>query len=638
MSGFAGLIRLDGRPVDVDTISRLSAAVAHRGPDANDAWSADGAALVHAMLRTTPESANETQPLVDRELVIVADVRLDNRDELQRILSIDRDTTDAAFIAAAFRKWGRECVRHLEGDFSFAIWNRDERTLFCARDAFGVKPFVYAFIPGKLFAFGSEVRAVLVHPDVPRDLDESRIAAFLVMYFEEKTRTFHQSVKRLPGGSTLTLERWQVTTATYWFPRVVRPLRLRGGDAEYAEGFLEHFARAVRDCSRVTSPSAIGAMLSGGLDSSSIVCLARDQRAVTGAPPLAVFSWIFSDVMDADEREYQQAVIDAGGLLPVTLDSAKVDTLPWPDLDGLLPDGPVYAPNFYLNSVAAKEARAMGIRVLLDGLGGDSTISRGTGRFMELLLRGRIPTLIHELRSLRARRGSREPLVLLAAQHIIAPVAPIALVRFARLLRGRAVDPAMEMLSPRMVRLLGRVDWRLRGFTSTRQEHLQQFESPMIAEGLELFDRVMAHFGVEGRYPFFDRRLAEYCLSLPADQKFADGYTRIVARRAMEGSLPPKVQWRAGKGAPGLHILTMMRDSRTALDDAFERRASVLEPYVSMTKLRAAYARLLGGGRFDLVSGVRLWNAAVLARWFSQSRNLLPAPEFEATIHELSTD
>jgi asparagine synthase (glutamine-hydrolysing) len=626
VSGFAGVIRLDDRNVDAETVACLAAAVAHRGPDAQGAWADERAAFVHAMLRTTPESANETQPLLDRELVIVADVRLDNRDDLVRALSIEPAATDAAFIAAAYRKWGSDCPRHLEGDFSFAIWNREERVLFCARDPFGVKPFVYAFLPGKLFAFGSEVRAVLANPEVPRDLDESRIADFLVLYFDDNERTFYQALKRLPGASTLLVRDGVITTTTFWFARDVRGLKLAGGDAAYAEGFLEHFARAIRVRMRVPRTSDLAALMSGGLDSSSISCFVRDEFRAMGAGPLPVFSWIFSDVMSADEREYQKAVLTEGGMRSFTLDSAVVDSSPWTDLEVLLPDGPVFAANYYLNTRVAEFARNNSIRVLLDGLGGDSTISRGAGRFVELFWRGRMGTLVRELGALRDRRGSHEPLPLLFAQHVLARILPIPMLRAARRLRPpRTTTPALAILHPRLARVTHAKE-RRRAYRTERQEHVLQFESPMMGEGLELFDRMMAGFGVESRYPFFDRRLAEYCISLPADQKLSDGYSRIVARRAMAGILPEAVRWRAGKGKQGLHAVRALRDTRATFDDLFFNDASALEPYVDMDVLRRTYSIFMDDQKEDLKVAMQLWLAGVLGRWLRRANILFPVP------------
>ena len=620
MSGIAGMVRLDGAPATGEAIERMGKAIAHRGGDGGGVWSRGPAAFAHAMLHTTPESHDERQPLADAELAIVADVRLDNRAELG-----DASLGDAALILAAYRKWGRACVSRLEGDFAFAIWDQRERTLFCARDPFGVKQLVHAHVAGKWFAFATEVRALLAFDEIPRDPDEKRIADFLAVYFDEPERTFHRAIRRLPGGCSLTLRDGNVTIERYWSPETVRPLRFRGAgrDARYAEGFREHFVRAVRERMRAAHAYEVGAMLSGGLDSTSIACVARDEFRSAHDALLPVFSWIFSDSMESDEREYQQAVIAAGGMRPITLDSERLAASPWTDLDALLPDGPVYAPNHYLNNVAAREARGIGVRILLDGTGGDSTISRGRGRYHELFFRGRAITLARELRALARLRGTNESLPRLFFGNVAAPLLPPALLHAVLRLRGRApsmLEP-LKLLTPRMREVSGAPSTAKAAWSfSARREHLAQLTSPMLADGLELLDRSMAMHGVEGRYPFFDRRLAEYCLSLPADQKLAGGYSRIVARRAMAGVVPDAVRWRAGKGLPGLHIIVALRKSRAMLDDLFVRDPEVLAPYVDIDTLRGIYAAFLTEKQIEYRTVIQLWSVAVLARWLREQQ------------------
>ncbi|HEV7765637.1 MAG TPA: asparagine synthase-related protein [Thermoanaerobaculia bacterium] len=632
MSGIGGIVRLDGAPVASRDLDAMSAAIAHRGGDDNRVWSNDSVAFAHAMLRTTAESHTEPQPFVDGPLTIVADARLDNRAELLALLGIrDESIGDAAILLAAFRKWDHACLFHIEGDFAFAIWNERDRSLFCARDPFGVKQFVYAERPRKLFAFASEVRALLALNEIPRDVDEKRIANFLAIYFDEPERTFHQAIRRLPGGCSLTLRDGEIVTERYWSPEHVAPLRLRGAnrDARYAEGFREHFVRAVRERMRFANPSEIGAMLSGGLDSTSIACVARDELRASHAAPLPVFSWIFSDHMEADEREYQDAVIADGGMRQITLDSASLNISPWSDVDALLPDGPPYAPNHYLNNVAARHAREIGVRIMLDGTGGDSTISRGRGRYLELFFRGRALTLASELRALARLRGTNESLPRLFYANVAAPLMPRPLLAIVQRLRGRASTnfPTFKLLGPRMREQIGVPTVQPSWYASTRREHLAQLLSPMVADGLELLDHSMAMHRVEGRYPFFDRRLAEYCLALPADQKLTDGYTRSVARRAMAGVVPDKVRWRAGKGLPGLHIFSAMRRDRAILEDLVRDR-DVLAPYVDMDVLNGMYTELLSERPIDFRTVIQLWSAAILARWLrldAERQNVLSA-------------
>ena len=637
MSGFAGVIRLDGQPLP--DAARLRDAIAHRGGDGFGTWSDPSALFVHAMLRTTAEL--DPQPYVDGELAIVADLRLDNRAELIEVLGMrpspgpslrsgppsprgrgplgESPSTsgrrwreapdegvpgDAALVVAAYRRWGVDSVRHLEGDFAFAIW--DGRTLFCARDPFGVKPFVYCLVPGRLFAFASAVRALLAVDGVPRQFDEQRIADFLAVHFDDHERTFYRAIHRLPGGCTLALRNGDATVARYWSLEAVRPLP-RASNTDYAEGFRDHFFRAVEGRMRVGDPSELGAFLSGGLDSSAIACVARNRGAAVGSGPLPVFSWIFSDVMEADERRYQEIVAECGGMTRYVLDSETAGYSPFSNLELLLPDGPPYSPNHYLNHGAARLARRHGIKTMLDGLGGDSSISRGGARPVELFVRGRFVTLARELRAISQHAGRSAGRLFLSL--VIAPLLPPAI------RHRRSKDPELQLLRPRIARLSGASRSHYRPHFSTRSEHLAHLRSPMLAEGLELFDRVMAAAGVEGRYPFFDRRLVEYCLSLPSDQKLADGFSRVVARRALEGVLPDAVRWRAGKGLPGLHIIPSLRANRERLDELFLQDPAVLEPYVNMDVLRATYRDFREGRPTEFTTVIRLWSAAALGYW-----------------------
>jgi asparagine synthase (glutamine-hydrolysing) len=358
-------------------------------------------------------------------------------------------------------------------------------------------------------------------------------------------------------------------------------------------------------------------MLSGGLDSTSITCLARDQLRAAGAEPLPVFSWIFSDCMPADEREFQQHALAAGGLRPFVLDSAVDEASPWTDIGAFLPDGPLYATNYYLNLEAGRKARGAGVRIILDGLGGDSTISRGGPLFVELFLAGRWFALVHQLRALAAISGTPLSLGRLFLTNVAARLAPLSLMALYQRARrhGKGDEHGLRLLTPRARLLSGAARHQAPRFFTTRGEHLAQFEAPLLAEGLEMVDRVWARAGVEGRYPFFDRRLAEYCLSLPADQKQDEGYSRMVARRALEGVLPREIQWRAGKGRPGLHIISALRAGRPLMDDLFLRDPSMLEPYVDIDVLRRVYADLFTAESMDFRTAIQLWSIAVLGQW-----------------------
>jgi len=224
-------------------------------------------------------------------LVLTADACIDNRDEL--IVTIvtlglaDRppaEIADSQLILAAYEKWGEYCPEKLLGDFAFAIWDERKQVLFCARDHFGVKPFCY-HQSEQFFVFASEIKALLCLPGVPCQLNEARVADYLEVLFEDKAMTFYQHILRLPPGHSITVGREETRLRSYWSLDPERELRL-GSDEEYAE--------AMR-C-RLRSAFPIGSMLSGGLDSSSITCVARKLLAQNGGRRLHTFSAIFESL------------------------------------------------------------------------------------------------------------------------------------------------------------------------------------------------------------------------------------------------------------------------------------------------------------------------------------------------------
>ena len=183
MSGIAGALNLNGRPLEREDMARMVQSIAHRGPDGSGVWSEGAVGLGHRMLWTTPESLNEKLPLADgaRNMAITADARIDNRDELFDALNVDgqRDEiSDSELILLAYQRWGERCPERLQGDFAFAIWDGVNQLLFCARDHMGVKPFHY-YRSSQAFIFASEIKALFALPEVSPRINESRLADYL---------------------------------------------------------------------------------------------------------------------------------------------------------------------------------------------------------------------------------------------------------------------------------------------------------------------------------------------------------------------------------------------------------------------------------------------------------------------------
>ena len=404
----------------------MLAALADHGPE-RATWTEGGSGLGRRGA-PSPEpdpSGRSAHPFpVDHGagLVVAADARLDDRDALCDALGVPlperAGLTDAELILRAFMRWGRDCPHHLLGDYAFAVRDRRRRTLFCARDHIGARPFYYA-LTTRRFVFASAVEAVLAAPDVSDALDERVVATHLtVEALRSGARTFFAAVRKLPPGHTLTVEAGRpedgsggprVRIEQYWHPERAPAARPASDDA-YAEQLLDLYTQAVRDRLR---GGPVGVHLSGGLDSSSVAVLAAREARRRGHPPPLAFTWLpepgarslrrrkivqpgperrgrgdacvaptvasFSTAQTPrppkPEHAREYALVDAvcaqEGLQTCHGAPTPDDVLGVLRLDGTLPGVQVH-----LNEeIVQRHAAARGVRVLLSGWGGDEGVS-----------------------------------------------------------------------------------------------------------------------------------------------------------------------------------------------------------------------------------------------------------------------
>ena len=447
MSGIAGIYYLDGRPVRKE-INRMVETMEHRGPDEQDVWTSGSVGLGHCMLHTTPESLHASLPQESAQsgCVVTADARIDNREELIRDFRASAEPNggipDTTLILRAYEKWGRDCVDHLLGAFSFAVWDPRKGHFFSAIDHFGVRPLYYYHGKGTLFAFASEIKALLRLEDVPDEPDEVRIAEHLLAPVEEDpTRTYFKYVSGLAPAHALTVEPGQRTENEYWALDPSREIQL-SSDEEYADRFHSLFTDAVDVRLRSTTP--VGCMLSGGLDSSSIACKgAQLSRKSSGSPPIHTFSAVFGKESESDESPYIESVLSKCDELHPHFIRGK-EKSPLADWDELYQyvDGACTAGNIYIFWRSNRRARDQGIRVMLDGFDGDTTVSHGKGFFYKLREEGRLLRLALEA-GLLAKHWGESP------WHVVwnwikGPVASLPgisqLLEVRQLLKGREED------------------------------------------------------------------------------------------------------------------------------------------------------------------------------------------------------
>ena len=570
MNGICGIH--GGRTGAADGLGAMLAAIADYGADAA-VWAEGEMSPVALGCRWSPvaeEGGRSGDALrIDRGsgLAVVADVRLDDRPALCDALGVPHaeraGLDDRDLIARAWARWGRDCPNHLLGDYAFAVWDRRARTLFCARDHMGVRPFYYAET-ARGFVFASAVEAVLAAPGVDDRLDEATVATWLVRRnLLNNTRTFFEQVRKLPPGHALEVAAGAPPRLRrYWRPERA-PLVRRASDDAYAEELLDLCARAVRD--RLRGPDPVGAHLSGGLDSSTVAVLAARELRRAGRPPPLAYTWLpprdrQPAAAGAPEYDVIDAVCAGEGLrLFHHCDVSFEDALAMLRRDGAYP-GRVFS---LREESVQRQAGEHGVRVLLSGIGGDEGVSfNGRGFYAQLLLGGRWLRLAAECRA----RGWGLRQVLGETAKTLMPT---------RLL-NRLYKPSHgegtfghSFIAPAFARRQPPLPPRRRRAVGMRRTQLLLLRNGHLIRDTEVLAASGARFGIEYRFPLLDRRLLEFALGLPPEQFRRGNTDRWLMRHAAQSLLSPDCCRRLVKGSD-LNLLPnieMLPATRRFLED-----------------------------------------------------------------------
>jgi asparagine synthase (glutamine-hydrolysing) len=624
MSGICGLFHPDQRPVASADVATMTAMLEQRGPDGSSRWCDGAVGLGHTMLATTPGVLRESQPFRHPEssCVIVADVRLDYRDEVIGALGLEDRAApgDAELILNAYLAWGEACLDRLLGDFAFAIWDPRNRTLFCARDRYGARPFYYHFAAEQQFVFASEPRAILALPQVPYALNEGRIADFIVEQLEwiDYESTFHQDVFRLPPAHKMTVSSSGIAISEYWNPAPGPALNCKT-DSEYVEGFLEVFSNSVEERLQVPG-SQVGSMLSGGMDSGSVTAITHVLLSGERELRLSAYSLARRRGVKCTESNRIYATLDFLGLSGTQIIADDIDSIAdklWTDFAEPF-DG-----QFLFLRAIYETARRDGIEVVLDGAAGDLVFNEGA-YIIRLLRRGRFRRAWREISGEQAFWGGSSALAVLFAQlgSAFAPQAIKTVLRKPKQDKREQGYVSASLISPEFAE---RIDFEER-FNRMGQTFsdcwsgdpgLQRVRKirPNLTAGRERYARIAASAGVEGRDPFADQRVIDYCSRLPDHMVARNGWPKYLLRVAMKDRLPDEVRW--GRGKPHLGSLynkTFLEREKIRDKLRLEDLAKSLEGYVDSASLRTAWRHFESGGNPNPVH-----SAYILSLWLAQS-------------------
>lgn len=595
MSGIFGIINLNHAPVDSIELSLMANALRRRGPDNQSFWQEGEVGLGHSLLATTESALFEDMPFRDATTgcVITADARIDNRDELIAALGMNDESKfvgDGELILNTYLKWGRACPEHLLGDFAFALWDPRNRELFCARDHFGMRPFIFHHVADKVFAFASSVPALLTQERIPKKINEARIADFLQNSLEDidTVSTFYENVCRLSPAHSLCVSGGKLEVKRYWSLHPSGSMLNLSSDADYVEAFLEVFTASVKSRLMSADSQTLGSMLSGGMDSGSVVAMASRMLSDQGLPSLKTFSAVGPDPATCIETRSIHAAIGIGKVDPQMVNYAQLSS--YIDEMRVLSTQIEEPFDRHMSLIRAiyLAAHRKGVKVMLDGVAGDSVLTEGR-QMVQMIRSGHWLQAFNDAVGFKNFYGhdySASRVLINAAKSAFIP-------NWARILKrslsgSNQATPINAIINPafaRRVDLSGRLE-QIRLHTpkpglSDAEERAQLISRPILVVARERYDRVASVNGIEPRDPFLDRRLVDFCLRLPNRKLQAGGWSKRILRLAMSGRLPDDVIWRRGKEHLGLEFTSKVFSGFVGNLGFNEDDLERLSPYLS---------------------------------------------------------
>ena len=538
MSVQYGIWNQKGAPLYPAQLAKARLALTPYAPDGVECHSHESIAFLFCPLHGALESSREQRSIVSHAgIVLTWDGRLDNRPELVSRLreQVGTDASDADVVAACYRSWGLDCFAALLGDWALAIWDCGTRSLILAKDFIGTRHLYYRIEKNQV-TWSTVIEALLRPRNDPSEFSFEYLAGCL-SFLPAAELTPYEDVFSVPPSSFVRIQDGRLISTKYWDFSPSKAIRYRS-DSEYESHFLEVFRESVRRRLRADAP--VLAELSGGMDSSSIVCVAdglegsgKDRRSV-----LETISYYSSTEPDWDEKPYFVKVeqmrgrsgshVDVGacGFFRFEFDSSRTAFMPGA------------RPSTQADEEIARCMRSIGSRVLLSGLGGDEVmggVPTPVPEISDLLLSGNFRELAHKLKAWAI--ALRKPWLHLFAE-TVRDFLPKSL----------AGTSSVEAPAP----------WIRTGFAKQYRQALLGYPSritlfrspPSFQYNLQTVDalrRTLAWSPLssemlcERRYPYLDRTLLEFLFAIPREQLVRPGQRRSLMRRALRGILPPEI-------------------------------------------------------------------------------------------------
>jgi len=637
MCGICGIINFDGKPVDKELIEVMCSTMVHRGPDDAGAYVDGYVSLGHKRLSVIDLSKAGHQPMSneDRTVWITYNGELYNFQTLRSLLIAHghkfKSKTDTEVIIHAYEEWGIDCLDKFNGMFAFAIWDDRNKLFLLARDHFGVKPLYYIY-EGKFFAFASEIKALLLLPAVPREVDIEALHQYLTFLWVPDPKTMFRKIFKLLAGHYLILKmgngKWGMGIKRYWdlkFPPMDH--HYNQSVPELIDKIRELFCKSVK--SQMISDVPIGAFLSAGLDSGSIVSMMSQNSKES----VRTYTITFPSRYRIGEITLDDANI--ANLVAKKMNCHHTEIVVEPDVVKLLPkiiwhlDEPIADPAAITAYLICREARST-TTVLLSGVGGDELFA-GYRKYIGHYLAQQychLPVFM--------RQRVIEPLIM-----ALPPLRGTSLRGYIRLAKKMARSgslPPRERFITNCTYLMDNQKATL--YSDELREATREFnawevhqsyfdrvkdanflnqmlyldtKTFMVSLNLTYTDKMSMASSVEVRVPFLDRELAEFLAwEVPPYLKIKGFTTKYILRKAMDGILPSQVLKapKAGFGAPVGYWLTY--DLRPMVEDLLSESAVCQRGYFNPKIVRHMVVQHMSG-QYDWA--MQIWQLLTLEIW-----------------------
>lgn len=564
MCGISGIMNLNNAAVSKPAVNKMNELIHHRGPDGDGVYIQDNIGLGNTRLAIIDLRHMADQPMFDfsERYVIVYNGEIFNYIELKNELREKgykfNNNSDTEVILNLYIEYGTECQHKLNGMWAFAIWDTKDKTLFCSRDRYGIKPFYYYHDINR-FIFGSEIKQVFSQ-GVDKIPDDEIIYDYLIFNFiDHCDKTFFKNIRKLPAGWQAIVKNNKVDVSK-WYNLNENLTEIQDEKKLYRD-FYELVYDSVKI--RLRSDVEVGSCLSGGLDSSTIVCLMNDILKDEGKTGIQKTYTAAYDDPALDERKFVEEVIRQ-------TNSAKYYL--FPESSGLLSDfgrmiwhqeEPFTSASIYAQWCVFKKIHESGIKVVLDGQGSDE-ILLGYFSFFPFYLKKLMINPFKFTSAFFKGLGTTQQGLLKFSQSLVYFNSPS--IRYRHVIGEGENFYNEDFINSYERKNVFKQNIGAENLTANRFANLWNISLPSL---LRYEDKNSMAFSVEARLPFLDHRLVEFIFSIPHDYLIRDGWTKHVLRESMKNEIPEDIRLRKGKLAFSVPQKKWLKEISAFIEDTF---------------------------------------------------------------------